>query len=64
VSERDEERETILAMLVNAARERDTFTVGSAMLKNSRGATVFIDASRIDAVIDAIRARKELSFSS
>ena len=57
VQARSEERETILAMLVNAAKQRDCFRVGDTMLKNSAGSDTFIDAARIDAVIDAIRAR-------
>ena len=54
---RAEERETILKMLVSAANQRDCFHVGGDTLKNGAGTFLFIDASRIDALIDAIRAR-------
>lgn len=60
-SARAEERETILAMLVNAAYQRDCFHVSGAPLKNAAGNTLFIDAARIDAVIDAIRCRGDVS---
>lgn len=58
---RDDERNTILAMLINAARQRDSFTVGTVMLQNTHGDKEFIAAARIDAVIDAIRARSTIS---
>ena len=57
VKARADERETILKMLVSAANQRDCFHVGGDTLKNGAGTFLFIDASRIDALIDAIRAR-------
>lgn len=58
VQARSSERETILAMLVNATKQRDCFHAGGVTMKNSAGNDLFIDAARIDAVIDAIRARR------
>jgi hypothetical protein len=55
------ERDAILAMLVNATRQRDCFHFGGDVMKNASGNSVFIDATRVDAVIDAIRARAALT---
>jgi hypothetical protein len=54
---RADERTTIVAMLVNAAKERERFICDGRVLKNIAGNDLFIDAARIDALIDAIRSR-------